>query len=434
MHNILIISYFFPPDGGAGTQRALKLCKYLPRKKWRITVLTREIVEKRSELDPEDQSLLNEIKDDVFIVRLRINEDKKIKNKMQFFTDSLLESVSELHIKKKFDIIFITLSPFQMAKSGYLIEKKLKVPVVLDIRDPWLFDGWNVYRHYFIWLYDYIRMKKHISGVSGLITNTPEVEKVYKKIFKKNIKTKITYITNGYDYEDFINETSNTSNNNKFILSHTGFFHSSVLFQPKTGLKVWIKKKVYYHPRKLFYEGRTPYFLFKAVKYLEEINSDYIDRLIIYLVGIEDPYTKLLVQEFGLENKITFVGYVSHEESVHWLKKSDGLFIPLHEVEKGRAYIVPGKLYEYLASDKPILGAFPEGDAKDFVINRGLSYLAKPCDYISIAIALENMMKDHFNGSINSSNIDHEYIKRFERKNLSEEFSKFFLSVIDSKG
>lgn len=79
MYKILIVSYFFPPDGGAGTQRALKLCKYLPRDQWRITVLTREIVKNRSEHDPEDQSLLNDISEDVSIVRIKPDQNKNAK-------------------------------------------------------------------------------------------------------------------------------------------------------------------------------------------------------------------------------------------------------------------------------------------------------------------------------------------------------------------
>lgn len=357
------------------------------------------------------------------------------KKTMQNFASELLRVVPDLHKNNNFDIIFLTLSPYEFAESGYLLEKMLNIPVVLDIRDPWMFDGWNTYRHYILWYIDFLKMKKHIKGVSGLVTNTPETEKVFKKIFNDKIKTKITHITNGYDNEDFQNIIlSNTENKNQFILTHTGFFQSSVLFEQKNGLKAWIKKIIYYSPRKLCYEGRSPYYLFKAVKYLEEIRSEYINRLVICLVGLEDPYTKLLVQNFSLEHRIKFIGYVSHDESVRWLKKSDGLFIPLHGVEKGRSFIVPGKLYEYLASGKPILGALPEGDAKDFGHKRGLFYPAEPCDHISIAMALENMMKEHFTGLNHERTIDYDYVNRFERKNLAGKFSGFFQSIINTRG
>ena len=58
-----------------------------------------------------------------------------------------------------------------------------------------------------------------------------------------------------------------------------------------------------------------------------------------------------------------------------------------------RATIVPGKTYEYLASETPILGAVPEGDARDILEEAGNAVLVRPDDVDGIASALERRLE-----------------------------------------
>ena len=67
---VLVISYFFPPDGGPGTQRVTKFCKYLWRFGWSPTVLTRTVPETRGRWDPEDRSLEHDIPSSVRVIRV----------------------------------------------------------------------------------------------------------------------------------------------------------------------------------------------------------------------------------------------------------------------------------------------------------------------------------------------------------------------------
>src|SRR5437868_6980822 len=73
MPKLLLIAYYFPPDGGAGTQRPAKFCRYLPEFGWDVTVLTRSVrrSQDRGRWDPEDESLLKDVQDYARIVRVR---------------------------------------------------------------------------------------------------------------------------------------------------------------------------------------------------------------------------------------------------------------------------------------------------------------------------------------------------------------------------
>jgi len=71
------------------------------------------------------------------------------------------------------------------------------------------------------------------------------------------------------------------------------------------------------------------------------------------------------------------------------VRSADALFLPMHRLPRGgRSTIVPGKLYEYLASGRPVLAAVPEGDARDLVEDADWTVLCEPDDVDGIARGL----------------------------------------------
>ena len=76
-------------------------------------------------------------------------------------------------------------------------------------------------------------------------------------------------------------------------------------------------------------------------------------------------------------------GYLNHLESIALIRSADLLFLPLQNLPAGqRAGNVPGKTYEYLAADRPILAALPDGDARDLVTAAGAAYVVDPDDLV----------------------------------------------------
>ncbi|MEJ2543780.1 MAG: hypothetical protein P8Y99_06900 [Calditrichaceae bacterium] len=69
----LIITYYFPPVGGGGIQRIVKLIKFLNQLDWKFTVLT---AENDVVTLPGDQSFLSEIDDTTNIIRIPIKNRK----------------------------------------------------------------------------------------------------------------------------------------------------------------------------------------------------------------------------------------------------------------------------------------------------------------------------------------------------------------------
>ncbi len=121
---VLIISYYFAPDGGPGTQRALKFTKYLWRYGWSTTVLTRDTPSRRGRWDPEDRTLLREIPSNVRVHRVGAPERASSwatalpvldQARTHAWAEAAYETAIELIDSESIDLVFITMSPFFVA-------------------------------------------------------------------------------------------------------------------------------------------------------------------------------------------------------------------------------------------------------------------------------------------------------------------------------
>jgi hypothetical protein len=112
------------------------------------------------------------------------------------------------------------------------------------------------------------------------------------------------------------------------------------------------------------------------------------------------------------------------------IKSANLLFLPMHGIADGhRSTTVPGKLYEYIASGRPILAAVPEGDAKDFLMNTGLAYITRPDDDNSLLGGLKEIYYDWKNNT-HKYNPNWDYISKFDRKDITKLLADVFDQTI----
>ena len=107
------------------------------------------------------------------------------------------------------------------------------------------------------------------------------------------------------------------------------------------------------------------------------------------------------------------------------------MFLPLGGLQPGdRSLIVPGKTYEYLVAGPPIIGALPEGDARDLVGRSSRSFLCDPCDPTSIAGAIEDAMRWWTRDPAERTTAIEPFMERFERRTLALQMRNFLGSVV----
>jgi glycosyltransferase involved in cell wall biosynthesis len=121
-------------------------------------------------------------------------------------------------------------------------------------------------------------------------------------------------------------------------------------------------------PRDVDHAPHSPVFLLAALDWLVERRPELRDRIRLHLVGPLTIREKDALDQARCRDLVEAHGYLPHEESLAFVRSADALFLPLHRLPRGgRATILPAKLYEYLASGRPILAAVPDGDARDLL-------------------------------------------------------------------
>ncbi len=424
---VLVISYYFPPDGGPGTQRTAKFCKYFGEFGWHPIVLTRSAEKERGRWDPEDATLLGEIGSDAVVIRVPEPAGGTAKSRLDAWIEAAHAAARKAIDEHAPDVVLITMSPFELTDIGNRLRQETQVPVVYDLRDPWALDGWRLYGKKSQWKADYERMRNALSSASGVVANTPESERALLEHTPGLSSGRVTVVNNGYDSEDFDLDVEPLESDRLWLV-HTGTLHTHTLYAYE-GIKGKLKKMLHYRPEPILTSGRTPLHLLRAIKELRQQGHPLGDRLQVAFVGLSDPATKRCVDASGVADCVRIEGYQTHRESVAWLRRAHALFLPLHGSANGRrSLIVPGKVYEYLAAERPMLACVPQGDARDIVEESGHAFVSDPCDTDSIVTALIQLSEDiESNGVVRSLPSS---LQRYERRQLTGKLVAFLDRIV----
>ncbi len=368
MKRVLIITYYWPPSGGSGVQRWVKFAKYLPKEGWQPVIYTPE----NPELTTIDKTLAEEIPPEAEVVKTHIFEPYGIYRKLMgkgSSTDlkALTSAGSDgnevnpvnggkkswkqklsLYIRGNFfipdprimwvrpsvkflksylkkhpvDAIVSTGPPQSMHLIGLELSKATGLPWLADFRDPWTK----------IFYFKHLELthrseakhqaleKKVVDGATRVIAVSPMV----KKDFEAITSTPVELITNGFDEEDF-NDPFEADE--YFNITHTGLFAS---------------------------DG-DPEILWKVLAAKCQEDKEFQKLLRIRLVGKTDQEIVNSIETAGLGPNLVNLGYQSHEVAVREQRNASVLILPLRKEPEYEA-VLPGKLFEYLASRRPILG------------------------------------------------------------------------------
>lgn len=367
---VLLITYYFPPSGGAGVQRWLKTINYLPKAGVETIVLT---VDPAVASYPQiDESLCNDMPSGIKIYRTgtreilslykRVSPKKEVPyggfanepnpNLIQkisrfirgnFFLPDPRRGWNKYALAKAKEIIeteaietIVTTSP---PHSTQLIGLELKrlyphLKWVADLRDPWTDIYYNEDLYPTRWAKkSNLRYERSVLlGADQIITVSEECKRLFAE--KADVAEKIAMIPNGYDEKDFINST--------IINKKEKITHNSSLLTPNylTYVGVW-----------------APQYDLEPLKSLVQGRND----IMLRFVGVVSEEIRREIESWGVQTE--FVSYVSHGKAIEYMQASDALMLFIPNVPNNEG-ILTGKLFEYLASGRKILLFGPKyGDA-----------------------------------------------------------------------
>lgn len=431
MKRVLIIAYYWPPSAGSGVQRWLKFSKYLPDNGWQPVIYTPE----NPDFSLQDAKLLNEIPREAEIIKTKIWEpyqlgrrlfnqkkgkvnstgivsgkDKGIKNTVSnWVRGNLFIPDPKVYWRKpsvKFlvnylkdhpvDIIVSTGTPHSMHLIALDLKRKLNIPWVADFRDPWSeLDMLKSYHISDFQMRKYKRMEREVLENADLSVTTSEV---WAKQFEELGAKKSEVITNGYDPTDFNYKIEPYT---KFVISHFGLLNHL----------------------------RNPSFLWNALAELCEEDKLFAKDLQINLGGTIDPDNLQEIRKHDiLKYKVTVFPYLSHENVVKEYMKSSVLLLLLFDSESGIGNI-PGKLFEYLAAKRNILGFGPgKGDSQQIIerTNTGFYF-----DYSESTEVIKKAIRSLYTNYKNKIRLPEGEIEEYSREALTKKLVSSFEKLIN---
>jgi glycosyltransferase involved in cell wall biosynthesis len=432
MKKVLIITYYWIPSGGSGVQRWVKFTKYLRDFGWEPVVYAPE----NPEYPSEDESFVKDIPNDVVVIKKTIwepyniyrslfgkknetinagfisEEKKSLKHKISFWLRGNLlipdprvfwvqPSVNFLRkylIDNKIDTIITTGPPH----SVHLIGKKLKAHLpqvnwIADFRDPWT----SVYyfKDMHIGLFANMMHKKLEQSVIKSADKVIVVSDGMKQEFEQ-MRSEVQLITNGYDNETIDNEQ--VILDNKFSISYIG----------------------------LLTERQNPQVLWRVLEELCNEIPDFRTNLEIKLTGKIDYSAIESIEKFKLTPNLVHSSYIPHSEAIKQQRQSQILLLlMLNQPNTGS--ILTGKLFEYLAAKRPILGiGSPTGDAAKLLLDTQAGVMI---DFNSNSV-LKKQLKAYYeqyklgNLSVNSASIE-----KYSRRELTAQLAKLLKTTKTNK-
>lgn len=441
MIRILFISYYFPPVGGTGVQRAQKFVQYLPDEGFLPVVITAP-VPRQDRWAPVDPTMSEKVSPMIPVHRVTEPpppSPSKLRNRLErwlnvrsTFEDWWSRSATDLacRVSDGSQLIFATMSPFESAEVASEASSRLKIPWVADLRDPWALDDIQIYPTRLHRKLEMAKMERLLSTASAIIMNTPTAAEAMKAAFPGLQRLKILSITNGFDGEDFAGSVAPRTDG-KFRIVHSGGMFTS------SGLQ--LRSRQFYRllggvERGVDILTRSPEYLLKAIEEWIVRRPQVGEDLEVILAGSMTPEDRAAVNSSSAAAFVQFPGFLSHDRSLHLIRTADLLFLPMHNLPVGqRCRSIPGKTFEYIASRRPILAAVPDGDARDFLSQCGTGMLCRPDDIRGMIEILDHAYFAWKTGQV-SACLNEQYASRFERRALTGDLAEVFHTILGKTG
>jgi len=359
---VLIVTYAFPPSNDVAIHRVLRFGKWLPEYGWETVILTPEYTLSQR-IDTDNLQFVDKYFKKVYrtstgferlITRIA---DKKNRNPgarflRGYYINKLTPDTAVLWkrsaVKKgmevieleNIDAIWATIGPLTSGLIGAELKKRTGIPLLIDYRDPWTLNPYKKLSGRKLETHRRLELSM-LSQADTVVTTSDYIRDV---LIENNYvdSNNVTVITNGYDPElQYINDSTETVNldPSKIHITYTGGF----------------------------YGDRQPYSFLDGLKLFFDEHPEYRGKIQFNIVGNLDPENKIVnyCKRYNFEGLVNTTGLVPYRSAMQYLKESDILLLVNGEND-GSGIFIPGKLFDYMATKKPII-FIGEGQSKDII-------------------------------------------------------------------
>jgi glycosyltransferase involved in cell wall biosynthesis len=398
---VLLVTLYFPPAGGGGVQRSLKLATYLPAygiethvlapddPKWvhrddDIVPPTQAWVHRAHYVGPAGKRPADELHGTEGFERLAqhvrlFGRRLLVPDENVTWNATAIPKAIAIARREGIDVVLTTSPPGSVHLIGAAVKRWTGVRWVADLRDS---IASHPHRRTDSLA---VRAKETTAaGIARLVARSADAvvaaaDAIADEARELEPRGEVATIPNGCDFDDFAGLEYRRGE--RFTITHAGSF----------------------------FGRRTPR------PFLQAVAASGLD-LTARFVGDFRPSDREWAEELGLADRLDLRPYTSHREALELQRSSDALLLLIPEADGRGRGVLSGKVFEYLAAERPILAVVPpDGAAADLIREAGTGIVAAPEDVDGIRTALANLHARWQTGALNGTPLREDLRDRLER-------------------
>jgi len=413
---VLLVTMYFPPAGGGGVQRPLKLATHLPTlgiethvlapddPKWlhrdeELRPPTQAFVHRARYLGPKARLPSEELRGltgvDLALAQARLAGRRLLlPDASVTWAPTAIPAAVRIVRNEGIDAIITTSPPLSMNLIAASVKKLTAVPWIADQRDSLVLNADRRFERKTVQA-----KEKALERVVQLVANNADgivavSEAIADELRGFDPSGPVRVIPNGCDFDDFAGLEYTPGD--RFRITHTGSFFGQ----------------------------RNP----RA--FLSALASSGLDDVVARFVGDFRSVDREWVEELDLGDRLELLDYLPHRRALELQRDSEANLLLLPEAA-GRGRVVPsGKIFEYLAAERPILAAVPtDGAAAKLVRETGAGIVVGPEDEKGIREALVGLHARWKAGHLGDGYLTDDERNRLSRKTRVEELADLLWSL-----
>jgi glycosyltransferase involved in cell wall biosynthesis len=414
---LLLVTLYFPPAGGGGVQRPLKFASHLPALGIETHVLAPDVpgvAHRDSELALPTQAWVHRVRyvgprGDRPAERLhgkqglaRVGTQASLLGRRLLVPDenvpwstAALPAALRIVRREQIDVVLTTSPPGSLHLLGAAVQKATGVTWVADLRD-----SLTAHPHRRGDESRLARLKETAAGgVARIVAARADAivaaaEAIAEETRALRPKGRVVTIANGCDFDDFAGLEHHPSE--RLRITHAGSF----------------------------FGRRDP------KPFLRALAESGLEDVVVRFVGDFRAQDREFAESLGLGDRIELPGYVTRRHSLELQRDSEALLLLIPEASGRGRGILSGKVFEYLAAERPILAAVPpDGAAAQLVRDTGAGIVAGPDDVAALREALLELHARWRAGGLDGAPLSPEWRERLSRGRRVEELADLLRSL-----
>jgi glycosyltransferase involved in cell wall biosynthesis len=414
---LLLVTLYFPPAGGGGVQRPLKFASHLPAlgiethvlapddSKWvhadaDLPLPTQAWIHRARYVGPRGRRIADELhgRSGVELALLRagtIGRRLLLPDENVTWNATAIPKAISIARSEGIDVVLTTSPPGSVHLIGAAVQKATGAKWVADLRD-----SIALHAHRSADGIGQRAKQKARAGVAHLVARNADAivcaaDSIAVETRGLEPKGRVVTIANGCDFDDFAG--IEYVRGDRFRLTHAGSFFGK----------------------------RDP------KPFLRALAESGLQDVTVRFVGDFRPGDREFMESLGIADRVELIDYVPRRESLRLQRDSDALLLLIPEAGGRGRGVLSGKVFEYLAAERPILAVVPEdGAAADLIRETDAGVVAGPDDVDAIRDALVALHTRWRDGTLAGTPLSPEWRDRLSRASRVEELAELLESLV----